>query len=46
MRISFDIKFRSQIESGEYKVVPWRAVDAFIHDYDYTEDSIIQIRKK
>ena len=26
--------------------VPWRAVDAFIHDYDYTEDSIIQIRKK
>lgn len=26
--------------------VPWRAVDAFIHDHDYTEDSIIQIRKK
>lgn len=26
--------------------VPWRAVDAFIHDHDYSEDSIIQIRKK
>ena len=26
--------------------VPWRAVDAFIHDHDYAEDSIIQIRKK
>jgi len=26
--------------------VPWRAVDAFIHDHDYMEDSIIQIRKK
>ena len=26
--------------------VPWRAVDAFIHDHDYKEDSIIQIRKK